>query len=102
MCCGAIFWGNVRRIVYGLSEKGLYEIIGDDSDEVFSYPSKDLLEKGKKSFEIIDDETNSVWGITGLCTKGELKGKELTPEPHSNHFAFAWLTFHPESEIYKE
>ena len=53
MCCGAIFWGNVRRIVYGLSEKGLYEIIGDDSDEVFSYPSKDLLEKGKKSFEII-------------------------------------------------
>ena len=23
MCCGAIFWGNVRRVVYGLSEEAL-------------------------------------------------------------------------------
>lgn len=56
----------------------------------------------KKNNKFVDNETNSVWDITGRCTKGELKGKELNPEPHSNHFAFAWLTFHPESEIYEE
>lgn len=54
----------------------------------------------KKNGEFIDKETGSVWDITGLCLQGQLKGKELWPEPHSNHFAFAWLTFHPESEIY--
>jgi tRNA(Arg) A34 adenosine deaminase TadA len=29
MCSGAIFWGNVRRVVYGLSLEPLYQIIGD-------------------------------------------------------------------------
>lgn len=28
MCAGAIHWGNVRRVVYALSEVGLYEIVG--------------------------------------------------------------------------
>jgi len=50
--------------------------------------------------EFLDTETQSVWDITGRCIQGELKGKELWPLPHSNHFAFAWLTFHPDSEIY--
>ena len=54
----------------------------------------------KENNSFIDKETKSVWDITGHCIKGKLKGKTLTPEPHSNHFAFAWLTFHPESEIY--
>ena len=29
MCSGAIFWGNVRRVVYGLSQASLYEIADD-------------------------------------------------------------------------
>ena len=28
MCSGAIFWGDVRHVVYALSEEGLYEITG--------------------------------------------------------------------------
>ena len=28
MCAGAIHWGNVGRVVYALSEVGLYEIAG--------------------------------------------------------------------------
>ncbi|MCH7658120.1 MAG: DUF3179 domain-containing protein [Bacteroidetes bacterium] len=47
-------------------------------------------------------ETKSIWDITGRCIKGQLKGKELMPEIHSNHFAFAWFSFHPESEIYEK
>lgn len=52
--------------------------------------------------EFVDKETNSIWDITGRCIRGQLKGKELMPEIHSNHFAFAWFSFHPESEIYEK
>ncbi len=49
---------------------------------------------------IKDVQSGSTWDITGLCTGGELKGQQLRPMRYSNHFAFAWLSFHPESEIY--
>lgn len=58
------------------------------------------VKKSKGIFK--DKQTNSSWDITGYCFKGELKGKQLKIEPHSNHFAFAWLAFYPESEIYKK
>ncbi len=65
------------------------------------------LENKKLSFKkskgiFKDKQTNSSWDITGYCFEGELKGKQLKIEPHSNHFAFAWLAFYPESEIYKK
>lgn len=50
----------------------------------------------------VDTKTKSTWDITGYCTSGKLKGKQLQIRPHSNHFAFAWLAFYPESEIYIE
>jgi len=61
-----------------------------------------ILTFKKKNGAFIDTETKSSWDITGYCYTGKLKGKQLQIEPHSNHFAFAWLAFHPESEIYKE
>lgn len=56
----------------------------------------------KKDNMFIDTKTKSIWDITGRCLSGTLKDKVLTPEIHSNHFAFAWLSFHPESEIYSD
>ena len=56
--------------------------------------------KAKKKFT--DDQTSSVWDITGRCVEGKLKGSQLQIEPHSNHFAFAWLAFYPDSEIFSE
>jgi uncharacterized protein DUF3179 len=58
------------------------------------------FKKSKGVFK--DTQTDSSWDITGYCFEGELKGKQLKIEPHSNHFAFAWLAFYPESEIYKK
>ena len=49
-----------------------------------------------------DVQTKSSWDITGYCYEGKLKGKQLNIEPHSNHFAFAWLAFYPDTEIYKK
>ncbi len=56
----------------------------------------------KNGNRFFDHETGSVWDITGRCTEGELKGTQLTIESHSNHFAFAWLAFYPDTEIYQE
>ncbi|MBN2392325.1 MAG: nucleoside deaminase [Anaerolineae bacterium] len=53
MCAGAIFWGNVRRVVYGLSEEGLYAMTGEDTGEVLDVPCRELLGKGKKPVEVI-------------------------------------------------
>jgi hypothetical protein len=57
------------------------------------------FKKSGKYFK--DDQTNSSWTITGKCVNGKLKGKTLTPIRYGNHFAFSWLKFYPESEIYK-
>lgn len=53
MCAGAIFWANVRRVVYGLSEESLYEIARRDSEEVLYLPCRELFRNGKKSIEVI-------------------------------------------------
>ena len=53
MCAGAIFWANVRRVVYGLSEEGLYEMTGEETEEVLYLPCRELLGRGKKPIEVI-------------------------------------------------
>ena len=64
MCAGAIFWGNVRRVVYGLSEQGLYNIIGTDSEEVLFLPCREVFERGRKPIDVIgpllEDEAREV------------------------------------------
>ena len=53
MCSGAIFWGNVRRVVFGLSEQSLYHMIGEDSEDIVRLPCRELFEKGRKSITVI-------------------------------------------------
>ncbi len=53
MCSGAIFWGNVRRVVFGLSEAGLYEMTGEETEEVLYLPCRELFKNGKKSIEVL-------------------------------------------------
>ena len=67
------------------------------------HPSVDgrHLSFAKKGKSFTDHQTGSLWDITGNCFKGELLGSQLMILPHSNHFAFAWLAFYPDSEIYR-
>ena len=58
MCAGAIFWGNVRRVVFALSEVGLYDLVGLSPDqlrlpcrEVFSFSQRQIDVEGP-AFEI--------------------------------------------------
>ncbi len=61
-----------------------------------------LLTFKKEQGKFIDLETRSTWDITGRCVEGEFRGAQLTLEKFSNHFAFAWLAFYPDSEIYSK
>ena len=50
--------------------------------------------------QFIDEQTNSVWDITGKAISGKLKGKQLKKISSGDYFAFAWLAFKPDTEIY--
>ena len=53
MCAGAIFWANVRKVIYGLGEKGLYEMAGFESEDVLYLPFRDIFQKGNKPIEVV-------------------------------------------------
>ena len=53
MCAAAIFWANVRRVVYGLSEESLYEMVGGESEEALYLPCREVFGRGKKPIEVI-------------------------------------------------
>ncbi len=52
--------------------------------------------------QFVDQQTGSVWNITGQSVAGPLEGKQLTPIEHGDYFAFAWFAFRPETQIYQE
>jgi tRNA(Arg) A34 adenosine deaminase TadA len=53
MCAGAIFWANIRRVVYGLDEAGLYVLVGEESDERLLLSCRQVFAQGGKSIEVI-------------------------------------------------
>ena len=53
MCSGAIFWGNVRRVVYGLSEELLYGMVDESAEDVLLLPCRNVFSKGRKPIEVI-------------------------------------------------
>ena len=52
MCAGAIHWGNVRRVVFALSEIDLYNIIGP-SPEHLLLPCREVFARSQRSVEVI-------------------------------------------------
>ncbi|MFI3312270.1 MAG: nucleoside deaminase, partial [Eubacteriales bacterium] len=49
MCAGAIYWGNVGRIVYAMSEKMLLAATGDNEvNPTFDLNCREVLSKGQK------------------------------------------------------
>ncbi|QGQ97144.1 nucleoside deaminase [Paenibacillus psychroresistens] len=54
MCAGAIYWGNVGRVVYGISEKKLAELTGDsDVNPTLDLPCTDVFARGNKAIKVI-------------------------------------------------
>ncbi len=53
MCAGAIFWSGIGRVVYGVSEAGLYHLVGVDSSEVLQLSCQEVLAHGARPVEVI-------------------------------------------------
>lgn len=54
MCTGAVYWTNVSRIVFGLTEKQLLELTGShDENPTFSMPTEEVLEHGQRNMVIV-------------------------------------------------
>lgn len=53
MCCGAVYWGNVGRIVYGASEQDLLMITGNHKQNpTFRNDCRSILATGQKDLVI--------------------------------------------------
>lgn len=53
MCAGAIFWSGIGRVVYGVSERGLYQLVGEESEEVLMLPCREVLSHGARTVEVL-------------------------------------------------
>ena len=51
--------------------------------------------------DIVDVETDSHWNRLGMATAGTLEGQTLDAVQSGIHFAFAWLAFNPDVEMYQ-
>ena len=57
MCSGAIYWSNIGRVVFGLSEAGLAKLTGDDPENpTLSLPCRDVFNRGRRSIQVIGPE----------------------------------------------
>lgn len=53
MCAGAIYWGNVRRVVFALSEEALRAIVGDDPENAtLAMPCREVFARGGQAVEV--------------------------------------------------
>jgi tRNA(Arg) A34 adenosine deaminase TadA len=53
MCAGAIYWGNVRRVVFALAQDDLYAITGRSSDRLLlPIPCREIFARGNRSVEV--------------------------------------------------
>ncbi|MCI3923727.1 nucleoside deaminase [Paenibacillus sp. TRM 82003] len=54
MCAGSIYWGNLGTVVYGLSEKRLLELTGDDEvNSTFDLPCREVFARGQKPIAVL-------------------------------------------------
>ena len=54
MCSGALYWANVRRLVFALTEEKLLELTGSNPENpTFDLPSRQVIDKGQKDIIVV-------------------------------------------------
>ncbi|KRE71919.1 nucleoside deaminase [Paenibacillus sp. Soil750] len=54
MCAGAIYWGNVGRVVFGMSEAMLAGLTGDnEQNPTLMLPCREVFARGNKPIQVI-------------------------------------------------
>jgi len=63
MCAGSIFWGGVGRVIYALSEEGLYAMTGNSPDKLL-LSCREVFARGGRPIEVLgpalEEEARSV------------------------------------------
>ena len=52
MCAGAIHWSGIGRVVFALSERALYDIVGP-SPEHLLLPCRDVFARSQRPMEVL-------------------------------------------------
>ncbi|BAL61561.1 nucleoside deaminase [Melissococcus plutonius] len=54
MCTGTIYWGNIGTIVFGMTERRLLELTGNNpQNPTFDLPAEAILVHGQKDIKVI-------------------------------------------------
>jgi tRNA(Arg) A34 adenosine deaminase TadA len=54
MCAGAIYWANIGRVVYGMTERRLLELTGsNEQNPTFDLPCREVFARGQKDIIVI-------------------------------------------------
>lgn len=54
MCAGAIYWANIGRVVYAMTERQLLILTGsDEQNPTFDLPCREVFSRGQKEIEVI-------------------------------------------------
>ena len=94
---------HIPGTVSSLDQRNIEDSKDVGSTGVFNRNLDDFLLSFKyKDEKIVDEQTNSVWSITGDCIGGKLQFKKLARIPHGDYFSFAWFAFRPNSVIYMQ
>jgi thiol-disulfide isomerase/thioredoxin len=80
-------------------------VLWDSEHEMMRFFSRRLAERALRfnyrDGQIIDTETQSLWDADGQAQSGPLAGAQLQKLPGIPAFWFAWLAFHPHTELYR-
>ena len=73
MCAGAAYWTGIGRVVYGMSNRRLFEFTGDDPEHTsFALPCRDILLNGQRPITVIgpllEAEAAQPMRVTGAKT----------------------------------
>lgn len=53
MCAGAIYWANIGRVVYGMTERRLLELTGShEQNPTFDLPCREVFARGQKDIQV--------------------------------------------------
>lgn len=66
------------------------------------YLDGELLEFEVADGKFSDKQTGSHWNLFGVSTSGPHEGRRLEPIKHGVFYAFAWLSFNPDTELLEQ
>jgi hypothetical protein len=71
-----------------------------DSEDPGELLTFEIVDESVFPFQLRDNETGTIWSVTGLGLEGDLAGAQLQPVATYSAFWFAWASFHLGTEVF--